>query len=337
MRKVVLTSILLCVMSATVFLAPVALVLILVYIPKLVHQYEAIRKGVQEVNEGNLDYKIPAQGTGELGHLADGINEMTVAINLAAQNEMRIQRMKTDLISNVSHDLKTPLTSIVTYVDLLKQENLSPEQRQEYLEVLSQKAARLCQLTDDLFEAAKASSGTMPVEMGTVDFLALLNQSLGEMSERMEASSLEFVIGHPEERYFVKSDGKLLWRVISNLLSNVLKYSQDHTRVYIDFFRTGNMVSMEIKNISRQSLNIDPEVLMERFKRGDESRTIEGSGLGLTIAKDLMKLMGGTIELSIDGDLFKAKVSLEEAEPPEELLAILQSMNSADDDDSEEK
>lgn len=324
MRKVVLIAILLCIMSATAFLAPVALVLILVFIPKMVHQYEAIKEGVQAVNDGDLEYKIPSQGNGEFGQLAAGINEMTNAINLAAQNEMRTQRMKTDLISNVSHDLKTPLTSIVTYVDLLKQDNLSSEQRRTYLDILSQKTDRLCQLTDDLFEAAKASSGTMPVEMGTVDFLALLNQSLGEMGERVEASSLEFIIEHPEERYFVKADGRLLWRVISNLLSNVLKYSQDQTRVYVDFFRTGSMVTMEIKNISRQSLNMDPETLMERFKRGDESRTIEGSGLGLTIAKDLMRLMDGKIELSIDGDLFKAKVSLKEAETPEELLAILQ-------------
>ena len=320
MKKVLFTAIIICVMSATVYLAPVALVLILVYVPKLVRQYEAIKEGVRAVNDGDLEYKIPPQGGGEFGQLAEGINEMTDAINLAAQNEMRTQRMKTDLISNVSHDLKTPLTSIVTYVDLLKQEDLSAEQRQEYLNILSQKAERLCQLTDDLFEAAKASSGTMPVEMTTLDFVSLLNQTFGEMNERVEASGLDFVINHPEERYFVHADGRLLWRVISNLLSNVLKYSQDATRVYIDFYRNGSMVTMEMKNISRQSLNVDPETLMERFKRGDESRTIEGSGLGLTIAKDLMKLMDGRIELAIDGDLFKAMVSLEEAEAPEDLL-----------------
>ena len=156
--------------------------------------------------------------------------------------------------------------------------------------------------------------------MTTLDFVSLLNQTFGEMNERVEASGLDFVINHPEERYFVHADGRLLWRVISNLLSNVLKYSQDATRVYIDFYRNGSMVTMEMKNISRQSLNVDPETLMERFKRGDESRTIEGSGLGLTIAKDLMKLMDGRIELAIDGDLFKAMVSLEEAAAPEDLL-----------------
>lgn len=314
MRKVMLISILICVMSATLFLAPVALILILVFVPKMVHQYEAIKEGVDAVNEGNLDYKIPSQGNGELSELAEGINEMSDTINIAVQNELRIQRMKTDLISNVSHDLKTPLTSIVTYVDLLKQDNVDQEQAKEYLDILSQKTERLCQLTDDLFEAAKASSGTMPVEMRTVDFLSLLNQSMGEMNERVEASGLEFIINHPEERYFVLADGRLLWRVISNLMSNVLKYSQDNTRVYVDFYRSGSMVTMEMKNISRQLLNVDPDMLMERFKRGDESRTIEGSGLGLTIAKDLMKLMGGRIDILIDGDLFKVKISLEEAE-----------------------
>lgn len=319
MRKVMLISILVCVMSATLFLAPVALILILVFIPKMVHQYEAIKEGVDAVNEGNLDYKIPDQGNGELSELAEGINEMSDTINVAVQNELRIQRMKTDLISNVSHDLKTPLTSIVTYVDLLRQEGVDREQADEYLEILSKKTERLCQLTDDLFEAAKASSGTMPVEIGTVDFVSLLSQSMGEMNERVEASGLEFVINHPEERYFVLADGRLLWRVISNLLSNVLKYSQDNTRVYIDFYRSGNMVTMEIKNISRQLLNVDPDMLMERFKRGDESRTIEGSGLGLTIAKDLMKLMDGKIDIVIDGDLFKVKISLEETEPPADM------------------
>lgn len=316
MKKVMSAVILICLMSVTVYLLPISLIFIFVFVPKMVNQYEAIKEGVDAVNEGDLDYKIPVQGNGELSQLAEDINEMSGAINVAVQNELRMQRMKTDLISNVSHDLKTPLTSIVTYVDLLKQDNVDPDQAKKYLEILSQKAERLCQLTDDLFEAAKASSGTMPVEMGTVDFLSLLNQSMGEMSERVEASGLEFIIAHPEERYFVLADGKLLWRVISNLMSNVLKYSQDDTRVYIDFYRSENMVTMEMKNISRQLLNVDPDMLMERFKRGDESRTIEGSGLGLTIAKDLMKLMGGKIDISIDGDLFKVKISLKETEPP---------------------
>lgn len=313
MRKIMLTAIMIAILSATTFLLPVVLVGILVLIPKWVHQYEEIKKGVEEVNNGNLEYKIPIQGDGELDELAEGINRMTEATNIAVENEVRNQRMKTDLISNVSHDLKTPLTSMITYIDLLKHEGLDSENAEQYLEVLEQKTQRLYQLTEDVFEASKASSGTMPVELTCLDFFSLLSQGLGEMDEKVEASGLEFVITHPEERYMVMADGKLLWRVLSNLLSNVFKYSQDHTRVYIDFHKQDRQIVMEMKNISRHSLNIDPKVLTERFKRGDESRHVEGSGLGLTIAKDLMKLMGGQIDITIDGDLFKVKVILNEA------------------------
>ena len=326
MKKVVLTALLLVALSLSWFTLPPAILMILILLPKWVRKYEEIRKGVDEVNSGNLEYKIPVKGDGELDELAEGINQMTAATNMAIQNELRNQRMKTDLISNVSHDLKTPLTSMVTYIDLLKNEGLDSPRAEEYLDVLHQKTDRLCQLTDDLFEAAKASSGAMPVEMMKVDFLSLLNQGLGEMDEKIEASGLDFVINHPEERYYVMADGRLLWRVISNLLSNVFKYSQDGTRVYIDFYdqqtKKGNVVIMEMKNISRQSLNVEPEVLMERFNRGDASRTIEGSGLGLTIAKDLMKLMGGWIDITIDGDLFKVKLMLKSAEQEKKPLII---------------
>jgi len=326
MKKVMLGAFLIAALSFSKYTLPLAIIGILILLPKWVHQYEEIRKGVDEVNSGNLDYKIPVKGDGELDELAEGINQMTAATNTAIQNELRNQRMKTDLISNVSHDLKTPLTSMVTYIDLLKQEGLDSPRAEEYIDILHQKTDRLCQLTDDLFEAAKASSGAMPVDMMKVDLLSLLNQGLGEMDEKIEASGLDFVINHPEERYYVMADGRLLWRVISNLLSNVFKYSQDGTRVYIDFYDTlakkGNMVVMEMKNISRQSLNVDPEVLMERFNRGDASRTIEGSGLGLTIAKDLMKLMGGAIDIQIDGDLFKVKLLLEAAQTDKEPLEL---------------
>ena len=326
MKKAVLAAILLVILSMSWFTLPLAVIGILILLPKWIHKYEEIRKGVDEVNSGNLEYKIPVKGDGELDELAEGINQMTAATNTAIQNELRNQRMKTDLISNVSHDLKTPLTSMVTYIDLLKNEGLDSPRAETYLDILHQKTDRLCQLTDDLFEAAKASSGAMPVEMMKVDFLSLLNQGLGEMDEKIEASGLDFVINHPEERYYVMADGRLLWRVISNLLSNVFKYSQDGTRVYIDFYdhqsKKGDIVVMEMKNISRQSLNVDPEVLMERFNRGDASRTIEGSGLGLTIAKDLMKLMGGWIDIAIDGDLFKVKLMLKAAEQDKKPLII---------------
>ncbi len=328
MRKVVLIAILICLLSATMFLAPVVLIVIIVFAPKWVQKYDEIKKGIQEVNSGNLDYKIPVEGDNELDELAEGINKITEATSLAVQNELKNQRMKTDLISNVSHDLKTPLTSMVTYIDLLKTEGLDSENAPKYLDILEQKTDRLRQLTEDLFEAAKASSGATPVRMSRVDLLSLLNQGLGEMNERVEESNLEFVVNAERDRYFVKADGQLLWRVISNLLSNVLKYSQENTRVYINFMsqttEDGGLVFMEMKNISRQSLNIDPAELTERFKRGDESRSTEGSGLGLAIAKDLMKLMGGWIDIIIDGDLFKAKIMLSAASEDEPIVTPME-------------
>lgn len=320
MRKVVLVAICICCLSATMFLAPVILIVILVFAPKWVHKYDNIVKGIQEVNSGNLDYKIPVEGDDELDQLAQGINRISEATSIAVENEVKNQRMKTDLISNVSHDLKTPLTSMVTYIDLLKTEGLDSENAPQYVDILEQKTNQLRQLTEDLFEAAKASSGAIPVRMEKVDLLSLVKQGLGEMNERMEAAGLEVVLNSEKDRYMVNADGQLLWRVVENLLSNVIKYSHEGTRVYMNVKEIDSMsglpntVFLEIKNISKYSLNIDPSELTERFKRGDESRTTEGSGLGLAIAKDLMKLMEGWLELDIDGDLFKAKVIFVAAE-----------------------
>ncbi|OPY57820.1 MAG: Alkaline phosphatase synthesis sensor protein PhoR [Pelotomaculum sp. PtaU1.Bin035] len=233
------------------------------------------------------------------------------------QNELKNQRMKADLISNVSHDLKTPLTSIITYIDLLKQEGLDSLAAPKYLEILDQKSIRLKKLTEDLFDAAKASSGAIPVRFEKVDMLSLVNQGLGEMSDRIETSNLEFKINAQKEKYYIHADGQLLWRVVENLLGNVLKYAQEGSRVYIDLYEQNSKlvkspnVVLEIKNISKMELNIDADELMERFKRGDESRTTEGSGLGLAIAKDLVRLQNGRFEIKIDGDLFKAIVMLE--------------------------
>lgn len=317
MKKVVLITLAICLASMTVMLGPVVFVLIIILAPKFVKKYEEIRKGVDEVKNGNLTYKIEATGNGELDELARGINEISEASNLAVQNELKNQRLKTDLISNVSHDLKTPLTSIITYIDLLKQEGLNSPDAPKYLEILDQKSIRLKKLTEDLFDAAKASSGAIPVKFEKVDMLSLINQGLGEMGDRIEASSLEFKVNAEKEKYYVRADGQLLWRVAENLLNNVLKYAQEGSRVYIDLReQNGKMgtrpnVILEIKNISRSELNIDADELMERFKRGDESRTTEGSGLGLAIAKDLVRLQNGWFEIKIDGDLFKAIVMLE--------------------------
>lgn len=326
MRRVVLIALAVCILSATVFMAPVVFILILVLAPRWVRKYEEIRKGVNEVKNGNLTYKISVSGEGELDKLAADINEISAASSIAIQNELKNQRLKTDLISNVSHDLKTPLTSIITYIDLLKTEGLDSENAEQYLEVLDQKSMRLKKLTEDLFDAAKASSGAIPVRLETVDLLSLINQGLGEMAAGIEASGLDFIINAKQEKYYVRADGQLLWRVVENLLWNVLKYALPGSRVYIDLRESAGIngkdaqVFLEIKNISKTGLNINAEELMERFTRGDESRTTEGSGLGLAIAKDLVVLQNGWFEIKIDGDLFKAVVMLPQIRTEEQSL-----------------
>ena len=318
MRKVMFTALLGCVLSATILLAPVMLILIVIFIPKFVKEFEEIKHGVDEVKNGNLEYRIPKVKSNEFNMLGIGINEISQSSNITVQNEMKNQRMKAELISNVSHDLKTPLTSMVTYIDLLKAEGLASENAPGYIDILDQKTGRLKQLTEDLFEAAKASSGTIPVKKEKVDMLSLINQGLGEMDQRIKESGLVMIVKAEKERYWVWADGQLLWRVFENLLGNVLKYAQENTRVYIDISEQesegSTLAVLEIKNISKQPLNIAADELLERFKRGDESRTTEGSGLGLAIANDLVKLQDGRLDIKIDGDLFKATVLLEKAD-----------------------
>ena len=319
MRKVVLGAVIIVLLSATVFLAPVVLAVILVFAPRFVRKVDAIKEGLDEVASGNLAYKIPVDESknGELEEIARGINQISQGSHMAVQNEIKNQRMKTELISNVSHDLKTPLTSLVTYIDLLKTEGLTGKNAPEYLDVLESKTNRLCVLTDNLFEAAKAASGSMPVKLEKVELVSLVNQSLGEMNQRIQDSDLEFILNNKEENYFVWADGSLMWRVMENILGNALKYAMSNTRVYLDI-KEGNgkdgqdsdIIQLEMKNVSKESLNMDPSELMERFTQGDESRNSEGSGLGLSITKDLMKLQNGWFEIKIDGDLFKCIVVL---------------------------
>jgi signal transduction histidine kinase len=256
--------------------------------------------------------------------LARGVNAISDASGAAIQNELKAQRLKTDLISGVSHDIKTPLTSIITYVDLLKREGPDSPQAAEYIDVLDQKSQRLKKLTEDLFEAAKASSGSIPVRMETIDLLSLIRQGLGEMNEGILARRLDVILHFEAEKHYVCADGQLLWRIVENLLGNVQKYALEGSRVYIDLSekRTagGGMTLLEIKNISKDRLNIGAEELMERFTRGDASRATEGSGLGLAIAKDLARLQNGWFELKIDGDLFKAMLMLETRQEPAKVL-----------------
>ena len=312
---------------------PVVVVLIFIFVPRMVKKFTAIKEGVGQVKGGNLDWKIPveedAQGVrGELDRLAADINEISQATGIAVQNELKNQRMKTELISNVSHDLKTPLTSMVSYIDLLKTEGLNSPNASEYLDIVDEKTQRLKVLTEDLFEAAKASSGAIPVHMDSIDLDALVSQSLGEMDQKLSARGLSVIVKNELSGQGacaedadggtggvrVNADGQLLWRVIENLLGNVSKYALEDSRVYVNISSPeDSKVLLEIKNISGEQLNISADELMERFTRGDASRNTEGSGLGLAIAKDLTKLMNGEFRLTVDGDLFKAGVLLERA------------------------
>ena len=324
-RKVVLLALGICVLSAFTPLAPFVFVAILILSARWIGRYDQVRQGIDEARQGNFNHRVPVEEgeTGELAWMARSINEISDASKAAVEKEVRNQRLKTELISNVSHDLKTPLTSIIAYIDLLKTEGLDSPEAPKYLEVLDQKTNRLKQLTEDLFEAAKASSGDMPVRLESIEMVSVVRQALGEMSSRVEEAGLDFILTTPEEKYYAAADGQLMWRVMENLISNAVKYALPGSRVYIDLSTRTNkknenpMVVLEMKNISKDPLNISPAELMERFTRGDESRTSDGSGLGLAISKDLMKLQKGWFDIRIDGDLFKAVVLIPQGAPPE--------------------
>lgn len=273
-------------------------------------KYELIRIGIRELKNGNLEYTIPLSGNGELDQAAADLNTIVDAQKLAIARELKNERLKTDLISNVSHDLKTPLTSIVTYLDLLEKEGLNSESAPEYLGILQSKASRLQKLTEDLFEASKASSGALPVNPERINLVSLVNQAMAELEDRLQGAELDIQLNVKDESSEVRADGRLLWRVIENLLTNVSKYALPGSRVYVDILKRHEMIRLEMKNVSRDPLNIEPDELLERFQRGDRSRSTDGSGLGLTIARDLTTLMDGRFWIHIDGDLFKAVVEL---------------------------
>ncbi|WP_019850572.1 sensor histidine kinase KdpD [Desulfitobacterium sp. PCE1] len=295
--------------ALTFFMFPITIGLAVWLSFKKVKEFKAIKEGVRQVKEGDLATTINIKGRGEFAQLAGDINSITDGLNKAVENEIKSERLKTELITNVSHDIRTPLTSIITYVDLLKTEE-DPEKIKEYVEVLDQKSQRLKVLTDDLFEAAKASSGDIPVTFERIDIVSLLTQGLGEVDEKIQERKLDFKFNYPRERIWVKADGRLLWRSIENLLSNIFKYALEGSRVYIDLEDMGPGVRLTIKNISAYELNISSSELMERFKRGDESRSSQGSGLGLSIVTSLIEIQKGSFTIEVDGDLFKVIIFL---------------------------
>ncbi|WP_432663688.1 HAMP domain-containing sensor histidine kinase [Wukongibacter baidiensis] len=295
--------------ALTFFMFPITIGIAAWLALKKVKEFKAIKEGVEKIKDGDIHHTIDVQGKGEFSKLAVNINSIADGLNKAVDNELRSERLKTELITNVSHDIRTPLTSIITYVDLFKKEE-DIFKKEEYMDIIEQKSHRLKVLTDDLFEAAKASSGSIPVNYEKIDIVFLITQGLGELNNKIEERNLEFKVIHPEEKLYVKADGKLLWRVIENLLSNIFKYSLQGSRVYINIEELDHEIMIILKNISGDELNISADELMERFKRGDESRSSEGSGLGLSIAKSLIDVQKGSFDIEIDGDLFKAIIKV---------------------------
>ena len=265
-----------------------------------------LRLGAKELAAGKLNSTIDTRGLyGEMKEHAEDLNHIREGINAAVNERMKSEHFKSELITNVSHDIKTPLTSIVNYVDLLAKEELPDEKTREYVAVLSRQSARLKKLLDDLIEASKASTGALTVVPERLDLAVLLDQCVGEYGERLGKAGLELVMLKPQEPLAVMADGRHMWRVFDNLLGNIVKYALPGTRVYLRLEREGDAACVSFRNISREALDRSAEELMERFVRGDDARSTEGSGLGLAIARSLTQLQGGEMELSVDGDLFK--------------------------------
>lgn len=272
-------------------------------------QKDKLFDAISHISEGDIAYKINTSDfTGRERVMAENLNNIGHGLETAIQENVKSERLKTDLITNVSHDIKTPLTSIINYVDLIKRENITNEKVLGYLDVLEQKSYRLKTLTEDLVEASKASSGNMKLEISNIDFIELTQQTTGEFKEKFAIRHLEIVTKLPDEPVIIEADGRHLWRVLENLYNNAFKYSMPHSRVYIEISISENYAIFTIKNISENSLNFNAEDLTERFVRGDVSRATEGSGLGLSIAKSLTELQHGIFEIFIDGDLFKVQL-----------------------------
>lgn len=282
----------------------------LAYIVQQAVGRKRLSEGVMRISSGELEYKIPTVGlTGEQLELAKRVNNIGAGLDAAVENSIKNERLKTDLITNVSHDIKTPLTSIINYIDLLKRENIQDSKIQGYLEVLEAKAQRLKVLTEDVVEASKVSSGNVTLECMNLNLVEMVQQTSGEFSEKFENRGLKEVINLPEEPAVIWADGRRMWRILENIYNNVAKYAMEGTRVYSDLSQTEEQVRFSLKNISEQPLNISADELTERFIRGDVSRSTEGSGLGLSIAKNLASLMGGKFELYLDGDLFRVTIT----------------------------
>ena len=302
-----------CILGLT-FFTGISLLLLLafwIWVPYKLLEYNKklnnIKSALKEIYEGNNNIHLNTEELkGTLKDLAIYVNDISNGFNNAVSESLKSERLKTELITNVSHDIKTPLTSIINYVDLLKQENIEDEKIKEYIKILDQKSQRLKKLIDDLVEASKASSGNVKLNIEEINLSELLNQVIGEFEDKFNEKNLTIDLELPNNDTRIKADNRYMYRIIENLFSNISKYSMGNTRVYIKLTNSANQIKLEIKNVSKDKLNISADELMQRFVRGDKSRYTEGSGLGLSIAKSLTELQGGIFDIEIDGDLFKA-------------------------------
>ena len=271
-----------------------------------------LQEGGERLAEGDMGYKIDTKGMFlDLKKHAENLNDIGNGMAKAVDERLRSERFKTELITNVSHDIKTPITSIINYVDFLKKEDIENEKAREYIEVLDRQSQRLKKLTEDLVEASKAATGNVTLNLMPCDAAVMMTQAMGEYKEKAESQDLEMIMNLPEENISIMADGRSMWRVLDNLMNNICKYSQPGTRVYQTLEEKDGKALITYRNTSRYELNITGEELTERFVRGDSSRHTEGSGLGLSIAKNLVELQGGRFDIYIDGDLFKTIIEFD--------------------------
>ena len=312
-----LLFIIISIMLASLFYTGIAIILLIGFwiwsyykLKKYILDQEKVKKALKDIYEGKSNdvHLNESELRGALKEMAIYVNDIANGFSNAINESLKSERLKTELITNVSHDIKTPLTSIINYVDLLKKENIQDEKAKEYIEILDKKSQRLKKLTEDLIEASKVSSGNVKLNLENINIKELFNQTIGEFKDRFEEKRLIIETTIPNDDIKINADSRYLYRIIENLFSNITKYALEGSRVYIDILEKEKIVDISIKNISKDKLNISSDELMQRFVRGDKSRYTEGSGLGLSIAKSLTELQGGTFDIIIDGDLFKVHI-----------------------------
>lgn len=295
-----------------VFTAVLETVIVVIFIFRLlkaIADYDKIEEKLKEMYEGNNNDALERKEfLPEFYQSVDYINDISNGFERAIQDRIKSERLKTELITNVSHDIKTPLTSIINYVDLLKKEDIRNEKANEYIEILDSKSQRLKKLIEDLVEASKVSTGNVKLQIEKINIVELLNQAIGEFEDKFEAKKLEILLEAKESEIYILADSRYMYRIVENLFSNISKYALENSRVYIDIIKKSNEVYIEMKNISKEKLNISAEELMQRFVRGDKSRTTEGSGLGISIAQNLTEIQKGVFNLKLDGDLFRVEL-----------------------------